>query len=264
MRYLIIGLGIYGSNLARDLVAMGHEVIGADSSRVTVDAIKDYITTAYVIDTTEETSLGVLPLRNVDIVIVAIGENFGASVKTVALLKKNGVRTIFARAIDPLHESILESFHVARILRPEQRAARDLTREMVLGSTTESLELTDDSYVIKFTAPSTFVGQRYDDIELDKDGNLKLIAVTRPRRESSTRPGTVSRKATYGWSSARNATSRRFTRICPAIKGQIRAGSTINHSCPIIARNSFSSITGIPRRVAFSSFAGPMFAPART
>lgn len=185
MRYLIIGLGIYGSNLARDLVAMGHEVIGADSSRVTVDAIKDYITTAYIIDTTEETSLGVLPLRNVDIVIVAIGENFGASVKTVALLKKNGVRTIFARAIDPLHESILESFHVARILRPEQRAARDLTREMVLGSTTESLELTDDSYVIKFTAPSTFVGQRYDDIELDKDGNLKLIAVTRPRETSN-------------------------------------------------------------------------------
>lgn len=106
MRYLIIGLGIYGANLARDLVAQGHEVIGADTSRTTIDAIKDYITTAYVLDTTEETALGVLPLRNVDVVIVAIGENFGASVKTVALLKKAGVKTIYARAIDPLHESI--------------------------------------------------------------------------------------------------------------------------------------------------------------
>ena len=57
MRYLVIGLGIYGANLARDLVAQGHEVIGADSSRVTVDAIKDYITTAYIIDTTEEAAL---------------------------------------------------------------------------------------------------------------------------------------------------------------------------------------------------------------
>ena len=46
MRYLIIGLGIYGVNLARDLVAQGHEVIGADTSRTTIDAIKDYITTA--------------------------------------------------------------------------------------------------------------------------------------------------------------------------------------------------------------------------
>ena len=134
MRYLIIGLGIYGVNLARDLVAQGHEVIGADTSRTTIDAIKDYITTAYVLDTTEETALGVLPLRNVDVVIVAIGENFGASVKTVALLKKAGVKTIYARAIDPLHESILQSFNVARILRPEQRAAIDLTHEMALGA----------------------------------------------------------------------------------------------------------------------------------
>lgn len=63
MRYLIIGLGIYGANLARDLAAQGHEVIGADASRATVDAIKDYIATAYVVDTTEEVALGVLPLK---------------------------------------------------------------------------------------------------------------------------------------------------------------------------------------------------------
>ena len=86
MRYLIIGLGIYGSNLARDLTDMGHEVIGADRSGVIVDTIKDYISTAYVIDSTDETALAALPLNVVDLVIVAIGENFGASIKTVALL----------------------------------------------------------------------------------------------------------------------------------------------------------------------------------
>ena len=153
MRYLIIGLGIYGANLARDLVAQGHEVIGADTSRTTIDAIKDYITTAYVLDTTEETALGVLPLRNVDVVIVAIGENFGASVKTVALLKKAGVKTIYARAIDPLHESILQSFNVARILRPEQRAAIDLTHEMALGAEVESLAVNDENFILKFQSP---------------------------------------------------------------------------------------------------------------
>ncbi len=78
MRYLIIGLGIYGTNLAKDLTDMGHEVIGADSSATKVNAIKDYISTAYILDSTDEASLGVLPLKNVDLVIVAIGENFGA------------------------------------------------------------------------------------------------------------------------------------------------------------------------------------------
>lgn len=108
MRYLIIGLGIYGSNLARDLTEMGHEVIGVDCNQTNVDEIKDYISTVYMVDTTEETSLSVLPLRNVDVVIVAIGENFGASVRTVALLKKSGVKCLYARAIDKLHEAILE------------------------------------------------------------------------------------------------------------------------------------------------------------
>ena len=54
MRYLIIGLGIYGSNLARDLTDMGHEVIGADNKKSNVDAIKDYISTVYLLDATDE------------------------------------------------------------------------------------------------------------------------------------------------------------------------------------------------------------------
>lgn len=185
MRYLVIGLGIYGANLARDLVAQGHEVIGADSSKSTVDAIKDYITTAYVIDTTEEAALGVLPLRNVDTVIVAIGENFGASVKTVALLKQAGVKKIFARAIDPLHEAILLSFNVDRILKPEQRAAYDLTHEMALGGDVDSLYVGPDTYVLKFKAPAFFVGLPYADFNLEDDYNLNLVTVARPMAKTN-------------------------------------------------------------------------------
>ena len=76
MRYIIIGLGIYGSNLAKDLTAMGHEVIGADSRPSNVEAVKNYISTVYTFDSTNETALNVLPLTDVDVVIVAIGEKF--------------------------------------------------------------------------------------------------------------------------------------------------------------------------------------------
>lgn len=130
MRYLIIGLGIYGSNLALDLTKMGHEVIGADNRESIVESIKDSISTAYIIDSTDAASLQMLPLKNVDIVIVAIGENFGASVRTVALLKSLGVEHIYARAIDKLHESILEGFRVDRIITPEQRAPATLSKKL--------------------------------------------------------------------------------------------------------------------------------------
>lgn len=179
MRYLIIGLGIYGSNLALDLTALGHEVIGADNRLNNIEAIKDYISTVYQVDSTEESALNVLPLKNVDLVIVAIGENFGASVKTVALLKKMGVRHIYARAIDKLHESILEGFNIDRILTPEQRAAADLTKEMELGSKVTSMEIDADNYILKFKMPEYFVGEPYSKLGLDEFG-LKLISLTRP------------------------------------------------------------------------------------
>ncbi len=180
MKYLVIGLGIYGSNLAVDLAALGHEVIGADTDATLVEAIKNDITTAYIIDSTEEASLEMLPLKNIDLVIVAIGENFGASVKTVALLKQMGVAHIYARAVDPLHQAILEGLNVDRIITPEQRAARDLVNEIELGSHVDSMEIDDRVRVMKFVAPSLFYGTVYSRLELEKDYGLTLITATRP------------------------------------------------------------------------------------
>ena len=180
MRYLIIGLGIYGTNLAKDLTDLGHEVIGADINSHRVDAIKDYIATAYIIDSTEEAAISVLPLKNVDLVVVAIGENFGASIKTVAILKKMGVSKIFARAIDSLHRTILEGLHVQRILNPEQYAAFALSNEMQLGSSVEILHIDHDTSIMRFEAPALFHSMPYSRIDTKALFGLRLIAASRP------------------------------------------------------------------------------------
>lgn len=185
MRYLIIGLGIYGSNLARDLADMGHEIIGADNRKANVEAIKDYISTTYLIDATEESSLALLPLNNVDLVIVAIGENFGASIKVVAMLKKMKVKHIYARAIDTLHESILQGFGIDRIITPEQQAARDLTNELALGTRVYTMSVDDTHFVMKFRVPRHFIGLHYSDIDMEKNYQMQLIAVTRDRKETN-------------------------------------------------------------------------------
>lgn len=193
MRYLIIGLGIFGENLARDLTDAGHEVIGADSDQTHVDQLKDYLSTVYLLDSTEESSLAVLPLTNVDVVIVAIGENFGASVRTVALLKQAGVKHIYARAGDKIHEAVLEGFHVDRILTPEQRAASDITREMELGAGVSTLEVDKENIVVTFGATRTLTGVPYAEMPFEKDFGLKLIAVARPRERTNV-VGIVHRK----------------------------------------------------------------------
>lgn len=182
MKFLIIGLGIYGENLARDLTEMGHDVIGADICRSNVESLKNFISTVYLIDSTDENQLAVLPLLNVDLVIVAIGENFGASIKTVALLKKAGVKHIYARAIDTLHEAILSSFEIDRILTPEQRAAADLTHELELGSHVVSMRVDDDNVVVNFEVPDYLFGLEYAELadKISHNYGLQLIAVSRP------------------------------------------------------------------------------------
>jgi len=99
MKYIVIGLGNYGYVLAEELAAVGHEVIGVDINTQRVDSLKEKLAAAFVMDATDEQALAALPLRNVDAVIVAIGENFGASVRVTALLKQMKVEHIFARAM---------------------------------------------------------------------------------------------------------------------------------------------------------------------
>ncbi|MCM1441657.1 MAG: NAD-binding protein [Roseburia sp.] len=180
MRYLIIGLGIFGDNLARNLTDLGNEVIGVDNCQNKIDDIKDYISTVYLVDTTEETAISVLPLKNVDVVVVAIGENFGASIRTVALLKKVGVKHIYARATDSIHEAILQGFHIDRILAPEQRAAADLTHELELGPGTVSMSVDDERVVARFKAPKYFDGIEYSKFKLTQDYGIALVAASRP------------------------------------------------------------------------------------
>lgn len=185
MKYLIIGLGIYGTNLAIDLSDLGHDVVAVDIDPVKTEEIKSYVATVFIADTTEESSIQMLPLSNIDMAIVAIGENFGASVKTVALLRKAGMRKIIARAIDPLHEAILKGLQIERVIRPEQRAAADLVHEMALGTNVETLAIDDDNVIIKFKAPENLTGVPYAALGLEKAHHLTLIAVTRLTEKSN-------------------------------------------------------------------------------
>ena len=164
MKCIIIGLGTYGRVMVDELSALGHEVIAADS------------------DASDELALSVLPLKKVDVVIVAIGSNLGASVRVVALLKKLGVKSIYARANDYVHKSILQAFDIEKILIPEERAARSLVRQMDLGVKTDLFRIDDNYCVYKFRIPEKFVGLPANDLHLYEDYHLKIIAVKKKER----------------------------------------------------------------------------------
>lgn len=177
MKYAVIGLGNYGGVVAEELTALGHEVIGVDENEGRVDTLKDRIAMALVMNATDEIALGALPLQEMDVVIVAIGENFGASVRVVALLKQKQVKHIYARAIDAVHRSILEAFNVDKVLTPEGDAAREFVQFLALGIRAESFRVDDNHYVIKFEVPEKCVGYPLAEMNLEKEFNLNLVAL---------------------------------------------------------------------------------------
>lgn len=185
MKYLIIGLGNYGGVLAEELTALGHEVIGVDSEALQAERYKEKVATTYVLDATDDMALSVLPFNGVDIVIVAIGENFGASVRIVSLLKKRNVKHIYARAVDDVHKAVLDAFSLDRILTPEKDAARLLVQLLELDAEVEHFSVDDNNYVFKFAVPAKLVGYKISELNLEQEFRLRIISVVMGKQTSN-------------------------------------------------------------------------------
>lgn len=139
MKYLVIGLGNFGSTLAEELTRKGNDVIGTDAQEQRVEEIKERISVAYIMDATDSAALQSLPLGDIDAVIVAIGQSLSASLRVVAALKKLSVKSIFVRAIDSVHLSILVAMNIEQIFIPESYAARIFADRIQKG---EALNMT--------------------------------------------------------------------------------------------------------------------------
>lgn len=182
MKYLIIGLGNYGAVLAEELSALGNEVIGVDSEEANVDRLKDKLATSFIIDATDAFALSALPLKSIDVAIVAVGENFGASVRIVSLLKKNKVAHIYARAVDEVHKEVLEAFSLDKILTPEKQAARMLVQTLEADSVADSFDIDEEYSIYKFPAPALLVGRKVHHLDWEKEYGLQLISIVRGRQ----------------------------------------------------------------------------------
>lgn len=137
MKYLVIGLGNFGSTLASKLTDMGHDVIGVDSNEYHIEDIKDRISVAYIMDATDKSALRTLPLDDIDRAVVAIGQSMDASLRAVAALKELRVAHIYARAIDQTHRSILRAMSIEKVFIPESFAATIIAEKFATNDSSE-------------------------------------------------------------------------------------------------------------------------------
>lgn len=181
MKIIIFGIGNFGAALALQLTEMGHEVIAIDKSNDKVELLKDQVTHAICLDSTNLVALRTLPLRDTDVAIVGIGENEGASILTTANLKTLGVPKVISRSISPTHETVLEAMGIDHILHPEQDAAERLAKKLNLKSVIETFDLDSNHSVVELELPAQFIGKTVLEVDLRKMFNLNIVTVIRKR-----------------------------------------------------------------------------------
>ncbi|MCR9063691.1 MAG: TrkA family potassium uptake protein [Cytophagales bacterium] len=177
MKYIIIGLGNFGSTLSTRLTSLGHEVFGVDNRLEIVEQFKDRITHTICLDSSKPSSLNSLPIKDADVIIVAIGEDVGASILTTALLKQDNAKSIIGRAINPLHQTVLESIGIETIFNPEKIAAEQFSKQLEMNDVVESFDLSPNCSILEIKVPSRYLGRTASNIDFKGTYNLKLIGI---------------------------------------------------------------------------------------
>jgi len=185
MKYVILGLGNFGSSLAQKLVGMGHEVIGVDHEMEKVNALKEQITNTICLDITDQQAITNLPLQDADIVMVCIGEDQDANIMATALMKQTGVKRLIARAVSPLHETILEAMQVDEIIHPEEETAERWANKLNIRGVVDSYELTDEYSIVKAKVPEAFVGKTLEELSLRRDYNVLVLTTIKEVEEKN-------------------------------------------------------------------------------
>ena len=175
MKFIIMGLGNFGASLAEKLTIQGNEVIGIDTRMNKVDALKEKISHTICMDATDEFTVSGLPLKDTDIVVVAIGEDQGANIMVTALLKNLNVKRLISRAINPLHEKVLQAIGVDEIVHPEEETAERWAKKLCLVGIVDSYELSDDFSIVEVNVPLQYIGKTILETNIRKNYNLLIL-----------------------------------------------------------------------------------------
>ena len=179
MNIVSIGLGNFGASLAKILTAMGHDVLGVDRNIEKVEFFKDTIANTICLDATDPHALRLLPIKDADVFVVCIGDDFGVSVMIAALLKKFGAKKVISRESSSIHLTVLNSIGIKNTINPEYESARTLAQKLSLDGILNLFSITDTLKIVDLPIPKSLVNQRFSPSTFKKETHLKIIALKR-------------------------------------------------------------------------------------
>lgn len=188
-QFIVIGLGRFGSSVARTLAGLGQEVLAVDIDEERVKQLAPVVTHAVQADTTDAGTLKSLGVGNFDVGVVAIGENLQAGILTALLLKELGVPHVVAKVANELHGQVMEKIGVDRIIYPEREMGKRLAHSLVSPSLLDYIELAEDYRIEEVVAPKSMDGKTLRDLNLRNKLGISVIVIKRGEDNMIISPG---------------------------------------------------------------------------
>jgi len=183
-RFAVIGLGQFGTAIAKNLALRGAEVLAIDNSLEKVESIKDEVSYAVALDATDKKALLSQNIQDMDAVVVAIGENFQGLLLCTFLLMELKVKRIITRAMGSDQRRILEKMGVTEILSPEDEVGGNVAEMLINPDVVMCIQLPDDYEIVEVKAPTEVCGRSLKDIGLREKYSLNLVTILRKNKET--------------------------------------------------------------------------------
>ncbi|QBP41608.1 potassium channel family protein [Paenisporosarcina antarctica] len=177
--FVVIGLGRFGGSIVRELVEQGADVMAIDKSAERVDEFASIATQAVVADTTDESVLKSLGIRNFEHVIVAIGDDIQSSILTTLMLKEIGVNKITVKAQNDYHEKVLRKIGADQVVHPERDMGIRIANNMISNNVLDYLELSDEHSIMEIKANELLAGSTLIDLDIRAKYGINIVGIKR-------------------------------------------------------------------------------------
>lgn len=174
---LLVGLGRFGRHVAMKLNENGHQVMAIDKNEERVNAVLPYVTNAQIGDSTNEEFISYLGVRNFDVCIVAIGEDFQSSLETTALLKELGAKFVVSRASRDVHAKFLLRNGADKVVYPEKQLAKWTAIRYSSDHIFDYIELDEEHAIFEVSVPAMWVGKTIGGIDIRRKYNVNIMGV---------------------------------------------------------------------------------------
>ncbi|MCR1949688.1 MULTISPECIES: TrkA family potassium uptake protein [unclassified Clostridium] len=178
-QFVIIGLGRFGSSIAKTLYSLGNDVLAIDRDEDIVQEIADSVTHAVQLDATDENALRALGIRNFDVAVVTIGDNIQSSIMATLLVKELGVKYIIAKGHSDLHAKVLYKIGADRVVLPEKDMGVRVAHNLVSANILDYIELSEDYSVMEIQALDEWSGKTLNELRLRSKYGINVMAIKR-------------------------------------------------------------------------------------